>query len=406
MKLLNGNSWSLAASFLFLAAALPTHPALAMGKAPPPPASYDNTLMAEQTVGPVVHSAVEDQGDVGFCWAYSLSGLMEAESLKRGTKVTLSPEYLALNHMYYMINTYLPLFAQVDQAGSLGWLLKWIVEEIFNPQGNVNLTMALRELAITGTMPESAFQYKFPFAVDAQGKRHEIHPTLQERLQTFTSKNLFDKNKVAAYQANPELLRTELFNALGVTVPQPADSFTYEGASYTPMTFMSTYLAFNPGNYEEVAVLSGKYNSVTSDNPVLGYTHDQAMRIIESALRDGVSVPIAFLIYSDQLTAEQTGVFTPQDCDGDSCKTLEGGHAVLAIGLKETSQQSPDPIDALIIKNSWGTVGLDDHGEVTQDPAQRGFFLVSSDYLREAENQPKTNGWSFVVPKTYLRGAP
>lgn len=405
-KFLNATVFSLTA----LAALSATSASAGFGGPSEPPSSYLTSLLDEHLVGPVAHSPVEDQGDVGFCWAYALSGMMEGNLLHRdGTAVTLSPEYLALNNMVAMVQASLPIFAQLDHGGLMNWMLKRLIAGVFNPEGSVNLTQALDMLSIYGTMPSSAFNYKFPYSVDSHGNLHEIHPTLQEKLEAFSKSNLLDKAKVAQYQANPAQLRSELLTALGVTVPEPTATFSYKGKSYTPMTFMQNYMGFNPGDYKEVAILSGKYNADplnpdTKDMPVLGYSHEQGLQIMRKALSDGASVPIAFLVLNDMPVVKQDGVFSPENCPHDRCTGVDGGHAVLTVGIKDNSTAAGDPIDALLIKNSWGTdLGLDDTAKPIAAGAHNGgFFLITSDYLQVAENQQNSNGWSFVVAKKYL----
>ena len=171
---------------------------------------------------------------------------------------------------------------------------------------------------------------------------------------------------------------------------------------------MTDYLGFNPKDYQEVAILNGQYDSNYANKPVTTYTHDEALEIIRSAIQDNVQVPVAFLVYEDQKQAEASGVFTPANCNNDSCSHSVGGHAVLAVGLKDNNTQASDPTDAIIVKNSWGVdIGLDDEGHIPAassiSPDPKGFFLITPDYLTQAENQQNQNGWSFVVPKKYLK---
>ena len=201
-------------------------------KMPPPPDV--SGLESEHAIGPATHSSARDQGDAGFCWAYSFSGLIEGEALKQGKSVTLSPEYLALSHIPYMIQSMYPMFDQADSGGLLNWILKAIIGNMFDPEGSVSLTESLDDLSNIGVVPETVFDYKFSFIKGDDGKLHEQHPTLQEKLEAFTKQNLLKRDKLEEYEANPDELREDIDAAIGVNLPKPTDSFTYEGQPTPP----------------------------------------------------------------------------------------------------------------------------------------------------------------------------
>jgi C1A family cysteine protease len=108
------------------------------------------------------------------------------------------------------------------------------------------------------------------------------------------------------------------------------------------------------------------------------------------------------MVYEDQASAEKSGVFSPDNCQNGKCTKTAGGHAVLITGLKNNPSASGDPIDALIIKNSWGNIGLDDKGQTTANAADRGYFLITPPYLSLVEDQASSNGWSILVQKKFL----
>jgi hypothetical protein len=389
--------------------------------APPLPAPDYTSLLAEHVIGPAPHTAARDQGDVGFCWAYALSGYMEGEAMKKGKSVTLSPEYLALNHMPSMMYDLLPVFQYVDGKGFLvRMLLDLLILPQLSSEGSVSFSASLADLSAIGMVPETFFSKKFPSDKDASGKRVVSHPTLSERTESFVMDKLTNKDVVALYEKNPEIFKQDFFAAMGITPPKPTNSFTYEGVSYTPLTFMRDYLEFNPDDYQEVAVLKGTYKSffdglkasgidlsgIQLENtlqPISNISQEDAFKIIKDSLADQTAVPVAFLVYEDQKSAEKSGVFSNANCLDGACVKVVGGHAVLISGMKDNIGAPNDPIDALIIKNSWGSMGLNDHGESTKEPADQGFFLIKPDYLTSAENAKAGNGWSFLVQKKYLR---
>ena len=129
--------------------------------------------------------------------------------------------------------------------------------------------------------------------------------------------------------------------------------------------------------------------------PLTNIAQEDALQLIKASISDQTAVPVAFMVYEDQKSAQKSGVFSTANCVNNTCSKVAGGHAVLITGLK-------DNLDALIIKNSWGSIGLDDQGQATQVAADQGFFLIKPDYLSLAENAGG-NGWSFLLKKSYLR---
>ena len=62
---------------------------------------------------PVVHTPARDQGSVGFCWAYALTGWIEGELALKGRRVSLSPEYNGFYNLYYQLRDHLRFFRTV-----------------------------------------------------------------------------------------------------------------------------------------------------------------------------------------------------------------------------------------------------------------------------------------------------
>lgn len=401
-------------------AALAASPAAhALGKAPPaPPAPTPNysALLSESVLGPVAHTAPRDQGDAGFCWAYSLTGYMEGEALKAGKHVQLSPEYVALNHIPKVLYDLLPKIAEFNKQGLLmRFLIDALVLPRISPEGASSYSEGLGDLDRYGVMPETAYNFKYPTKKDSDGNPVASHPTLAERIILFTETHLTLNSKVEYYIAHPNEFREDVYDAIGSHPPGPSTTFVYEGKTYTPLTFMKEYVGFNPSDYQEVAVADknfqaaqGSDGAAASDadstppsqfKPVTWYSDDQAYETIKKVIQDQTAVPITYMIFEDQRSAQKSGVFSPDNCVNSSCQMLAGGHAVLATGLKVSANAS---VDAFIVKNSWDLIGLDDSGQSTADPSKKGFFLITRGYMTQAEHIKGSNGWSFLVQKKYL----
>jgi hypothetical protein len=391
----------------------------------------DNSeIFAEPSLGPAVYTPVRDQGAAGFCWAYSMTGFVESEALKNKISVTLSPEYLALNHMANLLESFIPLFDSVSNSiFGIRFLLDHFLLTKISTEGAFTLSESLEDLNVIGAVPESIFSYKEAFITNAQGQPVAPSPSLDQKSTQFISDHMANPVKVSFYRANIAHMKEEFFQALGVRPPMPTDTFTYEGKTYTPVSFLRDYLKFDASNYQEVAVSDHDYDDFLDDAiyafnpdaekalpakqyvPLMMKDGDLALSLLQKVVSDNESVPVNFVIYEDQKMAESTGVFSSQDCTADSCQSLESGHSVLLVGLKmdqDPTKSKEAVASALIVKNSWGPkIGLTDKG--VDDPLARsqgaaGFFIIKKDYLEQAETEKNSNGWSFLVPKKYLNG--
>jgi hypothetical protein len=341
----------------------------------------------------VTHTAVENQGSVGFCWAYTLTGLMEGEARKQNVSANLSPEYLGFYHMYFQLQKHLSWFETVAQriSSDLRSNADSVVEDAYNriyvqdrffkPSEGNDEKIALQEIQISGTVPEEAF--KFRVGTDAK------ETDFENRVKNFVKTNMLDGGKLAQYKSVDQdginqALFSELSKALKISPPKPNDTFTFEGRSFTPRTFMTDYMRFDPKAWVELDATSDKQAKAES--------------LIRQVLSKNIQVPVAFLVFDDtnserqnaQILVEKNGEFSTRFCTDGKCAEPAGAHAVLIVN--STS-------DAFVVKNSWGHIGRDDRGGKTSVTSETGFFLLDFSYL--AETKP---AWAFIVPRADAAG--
>jgi len=349
----------------------------------------------------VPHSPARDQKSIGFCWAYTLTGLIEGERLREGTSpvVHVSGEYIGFYHMYFQIKNHIGWFRTLIKRMKDGGVQHpdgsvedayeriYVRNHFFTPDEANEESRALVELSLVGAVPQSVY---------SQTWNDDQEAKLAARLKKFIKENLFDEGKLDIYdQGGPdtinETLLKEFSTAFGSKPPRPTDTFDYRGQTYTPTQFLSRYLAFNPDNYVEVTATKS--------------THARDLSLVHELLQKGISVPVGFTVFKDKNSKGQavdddltdTGLFTSSDCPNGHCTKEDAGHEVLAVNWLENASGA---MTGLIVKNSWGKTGFNDKGKNTLTVGDKGFYIIDSDYLLNSITGSK-DPWTFVVPAQY-----
>jgi hypothetical protein len=341
----------------------------------------------------VTHTFTVNQGQAGFCWAYALSSFIEGEAKKNQENVIISPEYLGFYNMYFQLQKHLNWFKTAarkihtdsnssQQETQDAYERIYLRDRFFKPDEGADELKALQQLEVSGVVPQKAFKFKLPSDIQEQ--------RFTDAIKNFIKTHMFDEQKLSQYESlNENGINTELFTglsqALGISPPQPGDSFDYLGKSYTPKTFMSDYLRFNPGIYKQISVSARKT--------------PQALNLIREVMKKNVAVPVGFTVFQDQAAgapksaqelAVDNGDFSTRFCPGNRCRKVDGGHEVLGVNWTEDSNGD---VNSLVIKNSWGrSGGRNDRGVETQISSETGFYILEVDYLKDSGT------WNFIVP--------
>jgi hypothetical protein len=353
-------------SFLMMAALAPT-------------IAFGETLLKAESVPT---TAVKDQGYVGFCWSYTVHGLMESEHLKRtGVKLDLSEEYVGFHHLYNQILENIPVLRRHAVSRSSKnpltpfkrIALELLVAGFLHPSEGSSIDDMIRRVGQVGALPESVFSFKISTEADM----------VQDKLITFALEHLIYREDLDyfATAAGREDLYARVSEIFGARAPKPDDAFVFEGKTYTPRTFARDYLGFN----------STAYRAFEVDET----NHVEALRLTRKALEADIAVPIGYMTYEDTQTGMSTGRFDPAQCGG-KCTSAEGGHAVLAVNAT-LIEGTGLPIDGLLIKNSWGSAqGLNSAAQL--EGLDRGFNIITESYLRNAIADRK--GWWVTLPSS------
>ena len=338
----------------------------------------------------VTHSGVQNQGHVGFCWAYTLAGFMEGEAKKQNIDVVISPEYLGFYHMYFELQKHLGWLSDqahhlnqndLDDAVEDAYQRIYVQNHFFTPNEGNDEKVALTELEISGAVPQDSFDFKLGTSTK--------ETDFEDSIKSFIKANMFSENTLSTFKAtNRNGINETLFDsfskALHIQPPKPDDGISFQGHSLTPKTFVSSFLKFDPSAYVEITTSGG--------------SEQKSLNLIRDVMKKNIAVPIGFDVFEDTngdgnaLTeAEKSGDFSPEDCPQGGCKKLDGGHEVLGVNWTEDSSGN---VTSIIIKNSWGhRGGRNDRGEKTSDADDTGFWILEAGYLSQAPE------WLFIVPK-------
>ena len=245
---------------VLMAMALAISPAFA-NKKPNPTEPNEADFRANQDA--VTHSSVQNQGHVGFCWAYTLAGFMEGEAKKENIGVVVSPEYLGFYHMYFQLQKHLSWFSNqahhikqsdMDAAVDDAYNRIYVQNRFFTPNEGNDEKTALQELEVSGAVPQEVFDFKL-----GSGTKET---DFENSIKSFIKTNMFSDKTLETFKAADsngisETLYDAFSKALHISPPKPSDSFTFQGHSFTPKTFVADYLKFDPSAYVELPASHG-----------------------------------------------------------------------------------------------------------------------------------------------------
>lgn len=167
-----------------------------------------------------VATPVKSQGKTGTCWCFSTTSLVESQCLRNAPSTPID-----LSEMFTVRNIY------VEKAKN--YILR---------QGNAQFSEGglghdlIRAIATYGAMPEEVYSGK---KEGAEGHDHSaLAPALKKYLDSVLKISPLPNNWLNGYT-------TMLDDALGKA---PA-KFKYNGKEYTPKTYATEVLRFNPNDY-------------------------------------------------------------------------------------------------------------------------------------------------------------
>ena len=353
-----------------------------------PALNPQNTNSTIDTVA-IPQTPVEDQMKIGFCWAYTTIAFVESVyKSKTGKEVNLSEEALGFERMaeglLYLAKQSSPatIDADFDEMGLEGWMIR----------SQDSMPDALDLVQKYGAVPESVWNHKF-------ANRSEAEALLASVKSNFLSLAHLQGTQGLTLDT---IVQKALLGAGGFKSAPPA-SFSVDGKTVTAKEYASQVLQFHSEDY-------GIVEASGSD----GYA--RVVSATKRALGRGLSVPLGMGVNMDRL---HNGRFSGAGVSTTSPDAFfrEGGHAVLitdfvnvggqkgavdSATLKAELAKSPDALDYLVAKNSWGRNAQSNEKDVTLSGSPDGYYSLDQSFLKGeaslASNAQFAGIFSVVVP--------
>jgi len=249
-------------------------------------------------------TAVKDQNSSGTCWSYATLSFLESELIRMGKPMMDLSEMFVVWHCY-------------DRKS----------DKYVRMQGNTNFGPggAFHDAAWViknfGMMPEKAFNGL------TIGEEKPVHGEMDEVLKNYVDGVIKNKNKKLT-PVWDEAFRAILNNYLG-KIPE---SFTYEGVSYTPLSFARNYMGINPDDYVEIGSFTHHpfYSSFVieiPDNwlwePIYNVPLDELIQIIDHALENGYTVAWGADVSDNGFLTKDKGIAVVPEADITEMSDLE-----------------------------------------------------------------------------------
>ncbi|MCA2960252.1 MAG: hypothetical protein IOD12_08365, partial [Silvanigrellales bacterium] len=337
----------------------------------------------------IPQSPVEDQLKIGFCWAYTTVAFVESlHKTKTGETVNVSEEALG----FYRIAEELLMMAREVSAADMPEAFENVQLEGWVIRTSENIPDALNLIKTYGLVPESVWTHKF-----------NDRRTTESQLEVIKNRFLkLVKDRGTAGVDVPTLVKEVLVGA-GAFPSAPPSNFLWKGKEVSAQQFASSHLGFKSDDFGVVEATNGG-------------DYARVVAATKRALARGLSVPLGMPVNMDRL---KKGRFSGAGVDlGDEDAFFrEGGHTVLvtdfvntggeigavdAASLDTELARSPDDLDFLLAKNSWGLGATSNETDVRLSGSLNGYYTLDQLYLRGAAQtagEPGLKGiLSVVVP--------
>jgi len=308
------------------------------------------------------------QGNAGTCWDFSTTSFYESEIYRlNGKKVKLSEMYSAY-------------WEYVEKARSF-------VQERGNSEfSEGSESNALARLAnVYGLMPESAYTGLI------NGHKYHTHSDMFKEMDSYLksvkNNNAWNETEVLA------TIHAILNHYLG----EPPVKFTVEGKEYSPMSYMKSYLRFDPKDYVEILSYQQKPYWQKAEYEVTdNWWHsadyynvplEDFMKAIKQAIRNGYTLSIGGDVSEAGLSRNTQCAMIP-DFDIPSAyinddarqfrfsnKTTTDDHGMHLIGYIENYKG--DGKDWFLIKDSSAGSRNND-----KNAPEFGYYFFNEDYIK------------------------
>lgn len=308
---------------------------------------------------------VISQGNAGTCWCYSTTSFLESE-IYRQTK-----KKVKLSEIYTVYWEY------VEKA-----------KEYVRTRGTSNFSEGSEGNAVTrgwkkyGTMPYSAYTGLI------NGRKYHSHAKMFNEMMSY----LNSVKKTNAWNENQVIATIKAI--MNYHIGEPPTSFTVDGKTFTPKTYLKNYLKLNPDDYVEVLSYKQepfwqKVEYKVPDNwwhskEYYNIPVEDFMKVLKKAIQKGYSVSIggdvseAGFLRSTQAAVIPSFDIPYQYIDDNarqfrfSNKTTTDDHGMHLVGYTER-----DGFDWYLIKDSSS-------GSRNNDPnaPEFGYYFFRTDFVK------------------------
>jgi len=308
---------------------------------------------------------VISQGNAGTCWCYSTTSFLESE-IYRQTK-----KKVKLSEIYTVYWEY------VEKA-----------KEYVRTRGTSNFSEGSEGNAVTrgwkkyGTMPYSAYTGLI------NGRKYHSHAKMFNEMMSY----LNSVKKTNAWNENQVIATIKAI--MNYHIGEPPTSFTVDGKTYTPKTYLKNYLKLNPDDYVEILSYKQepfwqKVEYKVPDNwwhskEYYNIPLEDFMKVLKKAIQKGYSVSIggdvseAGFLRSTQAAVIPSFDIPYQYIDDNarqfrfSNKTTTDDHGMHLVGYTER-----DGFDWYLIKDSSS-------GSRNNDPnaPEFGYYFFRNDFVK------------------------
>ncbi len=323
----------------------------------------------------VAATPVKNQAMTGTCWCFSSTSLLESQCLKNG-----GPE-LDISEMYSVRNTY------IDKARN------YVLRQGHAQFGEGGLGHDLiNSIARYGAVPEAVYSGLKP------GQTMHNHQALVSSLKKYL-------DSVMRPGILPENWLNGYVKILDSILGTPPEKFNYNGKEYTPASFASEVLKFNPADYVYITSFTHHpyyepFIVEVPDNFSNGSYYnlplDEMLQVTKDALNSGYSVLWDADVSNDGFqqkmgaavnfnevpagTKRKGDLLSGEAKDGkwDAAirqklyenLTTQDDHLMHIIGLEKSKSGNT----FFRVKNSWGDIGPY-HGYIN---VSEGYFAINT----------------------------
>lgn len=298
-------------------------------------------------------TSVKDQAQAGSCWSFATTSFIEAEVLRESN---INVDISELFFVYYAYINRAVYFVRLQGHNN------------FAQGGQAHDVMDI--VKEYGAVPEDAYPYSL-----------KNHTQLEHDLKTFL-------DSIVALDNLPLNWKQDFIKILDSYLGAPPTDFRYDGKKYTPRTFATQFLKFDPNNYVEISSYTHhnfyeQFVLEVPDNWALSLYYNvhinELVSIIDSAIFNGYSVDwdgdvsepgfnvrdgIANVSKDNKSMSMSVQPYRQQLFDR---QTTTDDHLMHAIGVYKNAAG----MKYYLIKNSWG-----DYGKF------HGYLYMSEDYVK------------------------